>query len=122
MSRQNYEYAFVRISQEVLPPHLSILDFNGVKLHPRFVPVEVDKHGVQTGGGWDNSATVFGLTVPNAAGKSLICRVSAKTEKAMAENDDAALKLLRTDLRTAVTLWDAYSVRHEEAIPKTVSL
>lgn len=112
MSRQSYNQVFINLAQEVLPPHLSLKDFSGVKLHPRIKP----------DGGWDNETTIFGLTIPDAKGKSLIVQVSESSEIAMSINDPMTTNFLREDLRTTAKMWDERAVDHEHAMTQIVKL
>jgi hypothetical protein len=115
MPRNNFLAAFERLAHENLPPHLEAKDFSGVKLHPR-IKTEAE------GGGWDNSATIFGLIQPAAHGKTMIVQVSPKTEQLMADNNVAAVEFLQADIRMAAELWNTHAVPHEQAVEKTVKL
>ena len=112
MSRQTFEIAFRRLAADILPPGLELKYINGVVLHP-LINVE---------GGWDNSVTVFGITTPEAVGKSLVVRVSPKTEELLAANNKESLVFLKADLKEAIRLWIFHGVPHEHAFTHVVTL
>lgn len=118
MSRNNFNLRFRNIAQGVLPPGIELLTINGQYLHPVIVPVVVDKDGKQTGGGFQNDKTMFGLTVPMANGSSMYVQVSPKTEELIASNNSQAVEFLQADLRAAVELWDTKAIDHEHALAK----
>ena len=122
MSRNDFNLRFRNMSQEVLLPGLELLAINGQWLHPVIAPIVVDDKLVQTGGGFDNSHTMFGITTPSAHGKSLYVQVSPKTEELIEADNIHAIEFLRSDLRAAVKLWGAKSVDHTHALERMIIL
>lgn len=123
MARNSLQFSFANMAEGILPPWLTLKEFApNTKLHPFINPIKVDKEGNQTGGGFDNSKTIFGLIQPAAHGKSLILQVAEDTEKAIEENSAKALDLLLRDVRRAAEMWDTHSQPHEIANNNTVKL
>lgn len=112
MSRNSLNFAFQRMAEEVIPNHLQLKDFGGVKLHPL----------IREEGGFDNDKTIFGLIIPASHAKSLIIQVSEATEKAIKEESAKAIQLLKADLKQAISLWDARALPHEHALKGVVKL